>query len=488
MATYTTTQDGNDQSDATWGGGGHPTSNDDIRVIGHKVTYDAGVSAVTWGNITINNAGMLVLPINASSTLSFSGTAVLTVNSGGEIRTGTTSAAAAVGSAYTLTIQWSNGTTARNVFVVAVGGKVDIRGDASYYGDRYAYLDSNWTTGNTVYLQGNMTGKWAAGHVFYIFDNADSYTSYQLQGDTYTISSVGAYDSGNDRTPVVVPAANPTRTCYAVNNSGWRSMLCMCSRNVILKDTGQNSFEVYGYNSYTEYISIAPGTQTSQTVFFSNCLFQGFGNVLNNGAWAKMTACAAVNCVAVLSYGTRQIIDIDAISCSGVTASNQVVGGYLTGYFGGVGVVLNNVASVYGDGFFVSCGTVISGSRGAVSGEFICCGTLLSSAYRYVVTGDFFNNQTVAAYTSDCRINGDMKNNATIAVRASAVVVADLSSVSFPSQAYEGYEAYMVLEGCTVNGGSYEAIRIYGTSGNILPLDSSDTDWQTPNSGHSWIM
>ena len=492
-ATYTTTQDGNWNTDATWGGGGHPTSNDDVAVIGHDVTYDAGESSIVWGNVTINSGGMLVFPSNASSIMSFSGTAVLTVNNGGELRTGSTSAVADVGAAYTLVIQWANGATARNVFVVAVGGSVDIRGDADYYGGtRYAYLDSDWTTGSTLYLQGDMTGKWASGHVFYIFDNADTYASngYQTQGDTYTISSVGSYDSGNDRTPIVVTAANPTRTCYAVNNSDWRSKLCMVSRNVILRDTGQTSYAVYGYNSYTERIQISPGAQTSETVRFTGCLFQGMNYILNGGEQTVLSSCSAINTHIGFHQVSMDTIDIDAVSMAYLQANGTSYGTAYSGYFGSISTVFDAAISPLITGEIINChNCMLAGTtRANVYSNFICNNVVSNATPGSKMTGNFFNNYIVANVSNDITVSGVFKNNTKLGVRATGRMQGDFSSFSFDDQAYASHANGLVLEDSTLIGADRFPYRVYGNAGTLLPLDSGDTDWQIPDSGGTWIL
>ena len=128
MATYTSIQDGAWNTDATWDGGGHPSSNDDVAVIGHVVTYDAGVSSTTWGNVTVNNGGMLIFPVDSSWKMLFNATGVLTVNSGGEIRTGTSSAPDYMGAAYKGQLHWPQGSAARYVLVLNDGGAMNLYG------------------------------------------------------------------------------------------------------------------------------------------------------------------------------------------------------------------------------------------------------------------------------------------------------------------------------------------------------------------------
>ena len=125
MATYTSTQAGAWNTDATWGGGGHPDTNDDVAVIGHAVTYDAGVSAITWGNVSINDGGMLIFPVDSSWKLLFNTTGVLAIADGGEIRTGTSGAADYMGAAYKGQIHWPQGSAARNCFTLADGGAIN---------------------------------------------------------------------------------------------------------------------------------------------------------------------------------------------------------------------------------------------------------------------------------------------------------------------------------------------------------------------------
>jgi hypothetical protein len=261
MATYTSTQNGAWNTDATWGGSGHPSANGDIVNIRHQVTWDRGVDTVTFNNILIPDtgtyAGMLVFPVDSSWKLLFDATGTLTINATGEIRTGTTSTADYMGSAYLGQIHWDYPAAARNSLVLTNGGKINLWG-ADIYGtaNRYADLDSDWTTGNTLYLTGDYTSKWSADQYFYIYDNATSYATngYQVQGDIYKISSVGTYDSGNDRTPIVVTLANPVRSCTALNaTTGWQSKLILVTRNLELGDPNNaNIYDVYGvYSGYT---------------------------------------------------------------------------------------------------------------------------------------------------------------------------------------------------------------------------------------------
>ena len=59
MATYNQTQVGSWLTDATWGGGGHPSANGDDVNVNFVLTYDAGASAVQYNAVAINNNGKI---------------------------------------------------------------------------------------------------------------------------------------------------------------------------------------------------------------------------------------------------------------------------------------------------------------------------------------------------------------------------------------------------------------------------------------------
>lgn len=335
MTTYTTTQDGAWNTAATWGGSGYPNADDDIAVIGHKVTYDRGVSSTAFGNVTINNGGMLIFPVDSSWKIYFNATAILTINSGGEIRTGTTSAADYLGISYVGQIHFPQGSTVRTVFVLNDGGTINLWGADVYSpANRYAYLDSNWTTGNILYLEGDYTTKWRSGELFWIHDNADSYATngYQVQADTYTIASIGSYDSGNDRTPITVTSANPNMSCYAVNSEGKKNKLILCSRNLEIGDAG-TQLSVYNYNTYIERIKFNNNqTTNNDKIRFKNCMFFGWGLCCDGGYNFNGSDVSFVSNGYVINYGTNHTVTGDFVSNGyGISSgTNHTVTGDLT--------------------------------------------------------------------------------------------------------------------------------------------------------------
>ena len=252
MATYNSAQAGNWNTDATWTEAGHPDTNDDVIVITHMVDYNVGLtgSGIDWGNVTINSGGTLDFPINGDSTLKFNVTGVLTVGNGGKLSCGSLSTP--IDKAYKLNIYWPNGAAVRDVLELTDGGEIALYGDPDFYGsEKYANLDSNWTSGQTFYITGNYSSKWQAGQKFLIHKNG-VYTSYLEKTHIFTIATVGSYDTGNDRTPITITEAAPDETFAAIRNKH-QSKLIMLSRNIELADYESN-WDINGYVSYSEKI------------------------------------------------------------------------------------------------------------------------------------------------------------------------------------------------------------------------------------------
>jgi hypothetical protein len=305
MTLFTSIADGNWNDEATWDGTGYPNTDADDVNIGHKVIWNRGVDTVAFDAININNNVMLVFPVNSSWKLLFGATGILTINSGGEIRTGTITAPDYLGAAYLGQIHWPQGSSDRNVMVLNDGGKINLYG-ANIYGpeNRYTYLDSDWSSGTTLYLTGDYTSKWAVNQYFYIYDNLTNYQTngYQIQGDIYQISYIGSYDSANDRTPITT-TASCVRPCTAVSaTTGHRSKLILVTRNLELGDPNNASkYVVYtGHNGYTERIRFINNQTSGNTLaYFKNCLFFGWDRATEgayNLRWENLSLVSNIFC------------------------------------------------------------------------------------------------------------------------------------------------------------------------------------------------
>ena len=492
MATYTSTQDGAWNTDATWGGGGHPSSNDDVAVIGHVVTYDAGVSAITWGNITVNSGGMLIFPIDASSKLLFNTTGVLTVNSGGEIRTGTSGAVGAVDDAYLLQLHWPQGSTDRYVFVQNNGSTINIRGDSAFYGgERYAYLDSNWSSGQAFYVTGDYSSAWKTGQKVYIHTNADYVSNgHQTQGDIYTIASVAAYDSVNDRTEITISESAPGVTYAAVHaTTGHLSKIINVSRNVELSNTSA-AYDVFSYYSFDERIRFDLNQGPSNNlVDMRECLFFGWDRALDEGNNFSGTNLVFVSNSNSVYAGINHSITGDFVSNSnGVYAgANHSITGDFVSNSNGVYIGINH--SITGD--FVSNLTgVYSGINHSITGDFVSNLTGVNGGTNHSITGDFVSNSNGVYAGIHHSITGDFVGNVTgVYVGIHHSITGDLSlNTTNVSIADIDEIKSVVLDDCTLSSANRLPFRAYTNAGNFLPLVSGDTGWQSPDSLNTWIL
>lgn len=502
MADYTSTQNGNWSNDATWGGGGHPSSNDDTATIAHEVTYDMGDSAITWGNVTINSGGILIFPIAANSTILFNATGILTVNSGGELRAGTSGAP--IGAAYHCYLHWPQGAAYRDVLVLNDGGTMNLYGDPDLYGStRYANLDSDWTAGQTLYVTGDLSALWASGQKFFIHKNA-LYNDYTTDSAIYTINTVGAYDSANNRTPVTIVEAAPGVT-YAATAAGHTSELILVSRNIVLCDPGA-TLNV-GYNTiYTERIRFDNNQSSSNTkVNIHDCLFYGWDYALNGGynTIINRTVYAVNDDAFYLVY--QSTIDADMLTNkraiylmvnstfsgnfaanngAAVSISNSIfTADFISNY---VGLSASTDISVAGN--FISNRSGIEGDKIAVTGNFILnlYGISLGGCTR--VTGDFISNTYGISSSDNITIIGDFTTNTSDIYNSDAIVVNGALAAGSNSTYASSTDQYrIVYSGCTFAGVLRE-YRIYVNSGTILPLVTGDGDWVSPDSENEWIL
>ena len=467
MTTYNSAQDGNWNTDATWTESGHPTSNDDVMIIGHEVSYDVGASAITWGSVTINSGGVLDFPTDADSTILFNATAILTINDGGELRAGTSTTC--INKAYDCKFHFPQGSASRNVLVLNDGGTLNIYGDPDYYGsERYADLDSDWTTGQILYITGNYASKWQAGQKFYIHENK-KYVNYKYDGHIYTIATVGSYDSGNDRTPITISEAAPSLTFNAVDET-YQSVLVLLSRNVEMTDP-ESPWDVYGFGTYAEYIKIDNNQAVANNLItFDNVIFRGWDllfsqyNVISNKA-------VFVNNKNITSYCGGHLLDGDFISNSAVASANSSC--KFTGRFGSNYRILSSDSNseLVGDCIgnnYVNYGAVAAKITGNLISNYYC----FIYAANVLVKGDAINNMNVVNSSVNIRImDGDFRNNG--------------SNTSITSV---NTKRSCIFENCMLESTDKRDIRIYQNCGNWLPMVSGDPHWQTPPSTNDWIL
>jgi len=486
MATYNSAQAGDFSADATWTEAGHPNANDDVANIAHAVDYNIGESAITWGNITLNSGGTLEFPTTASSDLIFNTTGILTINSGGKLACG--SVGTPLGTAYTLNIHWPQGAATRNTLVLNDGGEIAVFGNPDFYGsEKYADLDSDWTTGQTLYITGDFSSKWQADQKFWIHRNYQ-YSDYLTDADIFTIASVGAYDSGNDRTPITISEAAPEVTFSAIDE-GHQSKLIMMSRNVELADPG-SSWDVGGFNSYTERIKFDNNQGSSNNLIdIRDAVFRGWDKAIDGGNNFSGTNLIFANNNNGITDGTNYQITGDFVSnYYGIAygTNYQITGDFVSnnrGIYYGINYqitgdfVSNNYGILHGTnhqitGDFVSNNYGINyGTNHQITGDFVSNNYGINSGTNHQITGDFVSNNYGINSGTNYQITGDFVSNTT-----------DIYVLS------NSNKRSTILEDSTLEGANRQPIRIYQNAGNWLPAVSGDAHFQTPPSGNSWAL
>lgn len=508
MATFNSAANGDFTADATWAEAGHPDANDDVVIITHDVTYDVGVSAITWGNCTLNSGGILIFPIAASSKMLFNATGILTVNSGGELRAGTLGAP--IGASYLCQIHWPQGAATRNVLVLNNGGIINVYGDSDYYGSsKTAILDSEWNAGGglTLYVEGDYSAKWATGQHFIIHDFA-IYANYQTDAESFEIDSVGAYDAGNDRTPIVVTAAGDSDT-FLVGAKLW-----MLSRNVELLDPG-SSWAVYGYGAYTERLRFdnnqVVARDGSSNLNLHEVLFKGWERCTDGGQKLVGNGCVFLNnyytfyscaypilsdCLIASSYygfynTSKADVGVTIIACMyamsgtgtqdiegdvvggnyGITINNTLLNGNIYSCSTGVNaidvVVIGNIEKC-------TTGLSITVENMKLIGDIVGCATGMNSVKSLMQIGSVKDCSTVGIYPVGVAKfkNGELSGNA-LDIHASIVDADDLRVAIF--------EEYTI-------GAVKKELQIYANAGNILCWHDGDAHWQAPDSEESFIL
>jgi hypothetical protein len=515
MALYTSTQDGNWSNAATWGGAGTPSINGDQASIGHDVTYDLGDSVIEFNDVTVTNGGVLIFPTSSDSTIKFDSTGILTVNSGGELRAGTSGTP--VNGTNHCYFHFPQGVAARFVVTINDGGIVNIYGDPSFYGStKYATLESAWDANATLtlYVEGDLSSTWQAGQLFWIHKNVllfwihknVLYSDYQTDGEIFTIQSVGVYDSANNRTPITVTNKG------AGASFADSAPLIMVSRNVELIDPGMGR-DVGDYVAYVERIRFQNLQGSSNTLInIYDSMFVGWdramyggeniqlgnGIFLNNsygltGGYAVYANADFISNGYASTGGTRFNITGKIVSnnyaintgegslITGDFISNQfglrdgrshkVIGNFISNSTGIDSSILSGTGNYKVDGNFIYNDTAIDRCRVDVWGDFISNTCAIKDAIGVRVIGDFTSN--TADFSGDCT---------DILIQAANFSTGFTYSIDDPD-----VKRSVVMEDCQISG-VRRPLRVYENAGSFLPLMNGDSNWIAPPSGENWVL
>ena len=201
MATYTSTQAGDWDAVATWGGGGYPNASADIVNIGHAVRFNLAhdPAVIVLGKVTVTSGGVFYPHVGMNTLLSI-GSDLIQVDNGGALNW------KEVPSPYTAGIYFTplGGGTG---FSLGGGAIFDMAGDPAYYGTTpYGFLSVQWAapaSGDSVIqmvgyngdgytpanLVADLRGKWRVGQTLGIHKGG-TYASYINDFCTVTITSI----------------------------------------------------------------------------------------------------------------------------------------------------------------------------------------------------------------------------------------------------------------------------------------------------------
>ncbi len=448
MASYTSAQAGDLSSDASWNESGHPNANNDTMTITHAIAYDIGDSSITWGNVNINSGGTLTFPTDEDSKILLNSTGLLTINSGGKLKAG--SLLTPIDSSYTFKLHITAGTVTTNRLIINDGGEIEINGDPDFYGnERYAYLDNDWTTGQSFYVTGDRSD-WQVNQKIYIHENKN-YSNYQSDGHIYTISAISSYDSGNDRTQITISETAPGKTFTAVL-SGYKSKIIMLSRNVEIGDPAIGIGIVRDYGSNTERLRFDNNQVSSKCLInINDAVVFGWDQAIGGGYnYRGKNLCFVNN-----NYGMRSSTDC-FITC-------------------------DFISNAYAVSYGTNC---------HIKGDFCSCYTALDNMKYSQIEGNILSSHLGSNKSLNCQvIGGFISNNYAIykgnRVQVSSDFIGNSNNTYATASSTE--KLSIVMEN-SVMSSTKKSLRIYENSGVLLPLVSGDTHWQTPVSGNDWIL
>lgn len=363
MATYTSTQNGNWNNPATWGGGGWPQNAGDVANIGHTVAYNVS-STVEMGLITINSGGLLDFSRSMNTKLTL-GHVDIQVNNGGELRVGTLGAI--IPKTYLAELIWNPTADSAKGINIASGGIVNVYGDPDYFGSDFdTTLISQAVipaapNAVTITVAGDFTTKWLAGQELLVHKGG-TYANYVNDFCRLAITSVAA-NGANTAVACTVTERPATLTCLVGAD------VLNVSRNVRLYKLGYNS-------NLGQFNTLRPRVNSANVA--------GVNNVNINdamfGGWERFTG----------NYSTN---NFNGVWRNGGLSLYQFANSVISG------IVMSNSSGIY------------NASKTTISAY--CIGN--NNAYVYceecILSGNTFGNNNAVAYGLHTRITGNFYSN-----------------------------------------------------------------------------
>jgi len=393
-ATYTATQSGDWNTNATWGGGGHPVAGDTANIPAFTVTVGVGTTAAAATvNLTANPAGITV-----NGTLAISGTMTLynlaaanigaTVNGSGPITIGaiavgnsTTPTTNSTTRTHTLNLTGTNAITCLgNLTIISRIGSNNGRIANGVLSLQTANLTVNGTVTTTnADAVNNSTFTMATGGSGTL--NLGGATPWSLSGTgTNTITLNGATAAVNyNSSSAQIPLATTYTTLKSNNTTGLTMGGAFTTTNLTIGDVTSSSIFSDGGNTLT-----ASGTLTMSNSSTYKLGSAGAATTFPGFAVRTLNAGTTIGYVAtpnqtVSSTPTYQNLTLAGGGTKTVTGVTTVAGNF-TATAGTATMVLATV----GGNVLVNGGTITTGQNLAVTGSTtVSSGSLTQGAFTY---------------------------------------------------------------------------------------------------------
>ena len=508
MTAYNSSQAGDWDDVDTWGGGGYPSLSNDTATLTHAVSYNVDGTGIALGNITINTGGALTATTDGNRILELNSTAKVQVNAG-LLEFGSFASPFPV--TYRAKIWAPDGSSNRDILDVNSNATVKLVG-AYPTGSRDTTLDSNWTTGQSFDVVGDFTHL-SVGDVVWVHRKLGSYTSYQTDSDIYSIASVSAYDSGNDKTTLTIAQTAPSLTY----NAGGRVLLLNSS--VMVENTTYNGAN-YSIGSTTS-MKLQFDTSGSGITWELGCFIYGFRDLDFSGTSTSVTAtgltvCRQTNTQMIMPAGQTLTSLVMCFALPNLTSADNWV--FLEGpdgkcWFTAASTPLNgaNYLTSGPDALrIVSLQWAIPSLKGIyLSGTMEACQYAFSGTSYSVWEGDISDTENLMRST--CRgilirgncslindgmvngaefntIEGDLTGGSGAGIEQGAGnKVLGLNTFTNPIDVFSSREQsgnFYQVEGPD----NVRAPAGGGYCGSWTSLFSTDGDWQAPDSGHPYIV
>jgi hypothetical protein len=259
MATFTSVKAGDWNLGDTWGntspgvaGTDWPGVAADIAEIYHDVRYNL-VSTVQI-RVNVRNNGIFNVATDMDTQFTAHATTAFYVYSGGELRIGT--ALNPLPKEYTCKMIHPS-TSGSYDFFGANGAKLTLYGDLDYFGGIVKVnMATNWTSGQTFTVEGDLTGKWQVGHQLIVIKDGQ-YSAVATDCPAVTISAIALNGSNTDITiSESFPGGSYSAGGY-VFNAGRNIIFCRVDNPIDSSNGTNSSSEIdWDANSTMENINI----------------------------------------------------------------------------------------------------------------------------------------------------------------------------------------------------------------------------------------